>query len=192
MFGVKSTFNEELYTTKLEKGPQARELELQALRIAREIEAEETQDLHLAEERGLHLDGDFDIDEETRFSSVYRGKHVDDTYEENEDMPMDSHNSEMFGGIFGSVDERSDEMNSGEGNDAAHALASSSFMDRPQSSQSNTGVDLSRSSAYEHAKQFSSEIPSKSYSSRMGKAGFRRTQFIIYVEPVVTPRKKIL
>jgi PAB1-binding protein PBP1 len=49
LFGVKSTFDEELYTTKLEKGPQMRELELQALRIAREIEGEETQDLHLAE-----------------------------------------------------------------------------------------------------------------------------------------------
>ncbi|RHN76231.1 putative LsmAD domain, ataxin 2, SM domain-containing protein [Medicago truncatula] len=170
LFGVKSTFNEELYTTKLEKGPRTRELELQALRIEREIEGEETQDLHLAEERGLHLDGEFDIDEETRFSSVYRGKHVDDAYEENEDMLMDSHNSEMFSGIFGSVDERSDEMNSGEGNDAAHALANSSFMDRPQSSQSNTGVDLSRSSAYDHAKQFTSEIPSKSYSFLDGES----------------------
>jgi PAB1-binding protein PBP1 len=49
LFGVKSTFDEELYTTKLEKGPQMRELEMQALRIAREIEGEETQDLHLAE-----------------------------------------------------------------------------------------------------------------------------------------------
>lgn len=49
MFGVKSTFNEELYTTKLEKGPRTRELEKQALKIAREIEGEETRDLHLAE-----------------------------------------------------------------------------------------------------------------------------------------------
>lgn len=49
LFGVKSTFNEELYTTKLERGPQTRELEKQALRIAREIEGEDTHDLHLAE-----------------------------------------------------------------------------------------------------------------------------------------------
>ena len=49
LFGVKSTFDEELYTTKLEKGPQTRELEKQALRIAREIEGEVTYDLHLAE-----------------------------------------------------------------------------------------------------------------------------------------------
>lgn len=49
LFGVKSTFNEELYTTKLEKGPQMRELEKEAMRIAREIEGEDTHDLHLAE-----------------------------------------------------------------------------------------------------------------------------------------------
>lgn len=51
LFGVKSTFDEELYTTKLERGPQTRELEREALRIAREIEGEETRDLHLAEVR---------------------------------------------------------------------------------------------------------------------------------------------
>lgn len=49
LFGVKSTFDEELYTTKLERGPQMRDLEREALRIAREIEGEETHDLHLAE-----------------------------------------------------------------------------------------------------------------------------------------------
>lgn len=49
LFGVKSTFSEDLYTTKLERGPQMRELEREASRIAREIEGEDTQDLHLAE-----------------------------------------------------------------------------------------------------------------------------------------------
>lgn len=49
LFGVKSTFDEELYTTKLEKGPQMKELEKEAWRIAREIEGEKTQDIHLAE-----------------------------------------------------------------------------------------------------------------------------------------------
>lgn len=51
LFGVKSTFNEDLYTTKLDRGPQMRELEREALRIAREIEGEDTKDLHLAEVR---------------------------------------------------------------------------------------------------------------------------------------------
>ena len=49
LFGVKSTFNEELYTTKLERGPRMRRLEEEALRIAREIEGGETHDPHLAE-----------------------------------------------------------------------------------------------------------------------------------------------
>ncbi|KAK6911940.1 LsmAD domain [Dillenia turbinata] len=50
LFGVKSTFNEELYTTKLERGPHMRGLEEEASRIAREIQGEETQDLHIAED----------------------------------------------------------------------------------------------------------------------------------------------
>jgi PAB1-binding protein PBP1 len=49
LFGVKSTFNEEIYTTKLERGPHMRELEKHASRIAREIEGEDTKDIHLAE-----------------------------------------------------------------------------------------------------------------------------------------------
>ncbi|QHN94863.1 polyadenylate-binding protein-interacting protein 3 isoform X2 [Arachis ipaensis] len=164
LFGVKSTFNEELYTTKLEKGPRTRELEKQALRIAREIEGEETQDLHLAEERGLHFHENFDIDEETRFSSVARGKGVDDSgYDENEDILSDSLNSETFGGILGSVGKGPGEITGGKGNDGA--LANSSSLDLPQSSQSSTGVDLSRSGSYDHAKQLASELPTKIYSS---------------------------
>ncbi|KAH1048243.1 hypothetical protein J1N35_039027 [Gossypium stocksii] len=97
LFGVKSTFNEELYTTKLERGPHMREFEREAMRIAREIEGEETQDLHLAEERGFDLHDNFDIDEETRFSSVLRGRGFDDSgYEEEEDIMLDSHNIETF------------------------------------------------------------------------------------------------
>lgn len=46
---MESTFDEEIYTTKLVKGPQMKELEREALRIAKEIEAEDTRDLHLAE-----------------------------------------------------------------------------------------------------------------------------------------------
>ncbi|KAG6418359.1 hypothetical protein SASPL_120562 [Salvia splendens] len=96
LFGVKSTFNEELYTTKLEKGPQMRELEKEAMRIAREIEGEDTGDLHLAEERGRQLDESVELDEETRFSSVIRS--IDDSgYDEIEDILQDSRNDETFG-----------------------------------------------------------------------------------------------
>ncbi|KAG0454508.1 hypothetical protein HPP92_023800 [Vanilla planifolia] len=64
LFGVKSTFNEEFYTTKLDRGPQTRDREREASRIAREIEGEESHDLHIAEERGFKLLEGFDIDEE--------------------------------------------------------------------------------------------------------------------------------
>lgn len=85
------------------------------------------------QERGLHLLEDFDIDEETRFSSVYRGKRIDDSgNEENDDIPLDSHNSETFGGIFGSVIKRSDEIDGGKDKDGARTLANSSSMVSPQ------------------------------------------------------------
>lgn len=72
LFGVKTTFNEEIYTTKLERGPHMRELEKHASRIAREIEGEDTRDIHLAEERGLFLGDDLDHDEEIKYSAVRR------------------------------------------------------------------------------------------------------------------------
>ncbi|KAL8223611.1 hypothetical protein R6Q57_019086 [Mikania cordata] len=101
LFGVKSTFNEELYTTKIDRGPQTRELEKEALRLAREIEGEDTQDLHLAEERGIHVHDKFDLDEETKYSSVSRM--VDDSgYDEDEDM-LNSQNNKIFGGVSNSI-----------------------------------------------------------------------------------------
>nr|XP_010939926.1 polyadenylate-binding protein-interacting protein 3 isoform X2 [Elaeis guineensis] len=106
LFGVKSTFNEELYTTKLEKGPQMRELEIEASRIAREIEGEETHDHHLAEERGIYFHEDFDLDEESRYSAVRR-EADGGRYEENENSFLDAHNMETFGDSFGSAVSRS-------------------------------------------------------------------------------------
>lgn len=53
------------------------------------------------------------------------------------------------------------------------------MQDHPQSSQSSTGVDLSHFSAYDHAKQFASEIPSKSYSSLDGES--RCYLFLVYI-----------
>ncbi|KAL4625516.1 hypothetical protein ACB092_05G032100 [Castanea dentata] len=152
LFGVKSTFDEELYTTKLERGPKMEELEKKASRIAREIEGEETQDLHLAEERGIHFHEDFDIDEETKFSSVYRGKGVDDSgYGDIEDILSDSHNTETFGSL-------SIEKN----NDGARLSSIFCSKDQAQTSQSSTGLDLSRTGSYDHAKQLASEFLFKS------------------------------
>ncbi|XP_010487187.1 PREDICTED: polyadenylate-binding protein-interacting protein 4-like [Camelina sativa] len=79
LFGVKSTFDEELYTTKLERGAQSKELEEQARRIANEIEGETTRDLHVAEERGLQFSVKSDFDEEARYSSVRRVTGLDDS-----------------------------------------------------------------------------------------------------------------
>ncbi|KAJ6845053.1 polyadenylate-binding protein-interacting protein 4 isoform X3 [Iris pallida] len=101
LFGVKSTFDEELYTTKLERGPRMRELELKASRIAREIEGEDTNDLHLAEERGMQFHEDFDFDEEIRYSAVKR--EVDDSgFEESDISFLDACNDETFGTSHGS------------------------------------------------------------------------------------------
>ncbi|XP_078172139.1 CTC-interacting domain 4 isoform X2 [Carex rostrata] len=72
LFGVKSTFNEEIYTTKLVKGPHMKDLEMRASKLAREIEGEDTDDLHLAEERGINFLDNVDIDEELRYSAVVR------------------------------------------------------------------------------------------------------------------------
>lgn len=99
LFGVKSTFNEELYTTKLERGPQMRKLEEEALRIAREIEGEETHDLHLAEERGICPHGNLDVDEETKYSSVSRG--VDDSGYADEDVMLNSYDTQAPKGPAG-------------------------------------------------------------------------------------------
>ncbi|KAH1149297.1 hypothetical protein GYH30_043728 [Glycine max] len=138
LFGVKSTFNEDFYTTKLEIGPQTRELEKQALRIAREIEGEETQDLHLAEERGLYHN--FDIDEETRFSSVYR------------------------------VNKSPGEASGRKGSNGAQTWSNFSSVNHSELSQSSSGVDLCRSGSKDHAKQLASELPALSCSFSDGES----------------------
>lgn len=70
---------------------------------------------------------DFDIDEETRFSSVYRGKRADDSGFD-EDVLFETRSSDTFGGVFGSVVKRSSEISGGKGNDGARALANSSVV----------------------------------------------------------------
>ncbi|CAN6707422.1 unnamed protein product [Malus baccata var. baccata] len=171
LFGVKSTFDADLYTTKLEKGPQTRELEREALRIAREIECEDTPDLHMAEERGIHLRGD--IDEETRFSSVYRGEVVDDSgYDEDEDILLDTLNTETFGDSTGSLRKNSIDRTTGKRNDGAPS--SSSFVDYTQCSESNGAPDLGRSGSYDHARQLASETPFKSFPCTAGERSENR------------------
>ncbi|KAM2993709.1 hypothetical protein FF2_045774 [Malus domestica] len=167
LFGVKSTFDADLYTTKLAKGPQTKELEREALRIAREIEGEDTPDLHMAEERGIHLR--VDIDEETRFSSVYRGEVVDDSgYDEDEDILLDTCNTETFGDSTGSLRKSSMDWTTGKSNNGVPS--SSSFVDYSQSSESNVAPDLCRSGSYDHARQLASETLFKSFPSTDGES----------------------
>jgi hypothetical protein len=74
-FGVKSTFREEIYTSVINKSaPGFKKLEHEAQRIAAEILADQSDNIHIAEERGQvnfeHLD------EEERYSSVLRPNEV--------------------------------------------------------------------------------------------------------------------
>ncbi|XP_011040052.1 PREDICTED: polyadenylate-binding protein-interacting protein 4-like isoform X4 [Populus euphratica] len=164
LFGVKSTFDEELYTTKLERGPRMKEWEREAVRIAREIEGEETRDLHLAEERGINLHESCNIDEETRYSSVYRGGAIDDGgYEELDDIVMNSHNSETFGGPSASSIKKLADLSHAKSNDGALVLSGSS-LDEAECSQSSTCADLHHPGSHDLAAQLSSE-PSKSFST---------------------------
>lgn len=62
------------------------------------------------QERGVRFPESFDVDEETRFSSVYRGGVADDSgYGEEEDIRLGSWNTETFGSdptsvMIGSLD----------------------------------------------------------------------------------------
>lgn len=72
MYGVKSTYDENLYTTKLDK-VSSKISEQEAERIAREIERglPGSNNRHVAEERGL-VDDSGEMDEEDKYSSVIR------------------------------------------------------------------------------------------------------------------------
>lgn len=89
----------------------------------------------------MNLHENFDIDEETRFSSVYRGSALDDSgYEEDEDIMLDSRNDETFGGLSGSVSQRPADLTSGKRNDAAQFSSSTSLVVVPLSIISFSGI----------------------------------------------------
>lgn len=71
LFGLKTDFNEEIYTTKLDRAaPHIKAKEAEADRIAREIMASPTSNVHLAEERGKSVS----VDEESLYGAVIREK----------------------------------------------------------------------------------------------------------------------
>lgn len=71
LFGVKSDFNEDIYTTKLDRThPLYQQREAAAARIAREIEGQTisvNMNPHVAEERNIAFGDDSGIDEEDRY-----------------------------------------------------------------------------------------------------------------------------
>lgn len=65
-FNVKSDYDESAYTTRIDKShPQYREREMDAQRVAREIEGSTAQNTHRREERGQD-DGADGLDEEQK------------------------------------------------------------------------------------------------------------------------------
>ncbi|RKP32722.1 hypothetical protein METBISCDRAFT_20992 [Metschnikowia bicuspidata] len=71
-FGVESTYDEHLYTTRVNTAAKNYHERLKrAQNIAREIEGLSTQDQHVLEERGVSLADDSGIDEEDKYSGVF-------------------------------------------------------------------------------------------------------------------------
>lgn len=81
LFGVKSEFDEDLYTTKVDKShPSYKQREAEAARIAQEIQQSSTNNIHVAEERGFIQT---DVSEETMYSGVFRPTPQNNTTSDN-------------------------------------------------------------------------------------------------------------
>lgn len=68
LFGLKSNFDENIYTTKLDKShPLYQQREADAARIAKEIEGQAAKSVHVVEERGSAWVDDSGMDEEDKY-----------------------------------------------------------------------------------------------------------------------------
>lgn len=75
-FGIKSNYEETMYTTKLDRSTKDfRERERKADQLAREIMSSTTNNIHVAEERGLN-DSDAAQTEEDKYGAVARGSNA--------------------------------------------------------------------------------------------------------------------
>ncbi|KAH9481288.1 PAB1-binding protein 1 [Psilocybe cubensis] len=75
LFGVKASFDEDVYTTKLDRSaPDFKERERKAQKIANEIIGAATNNPHIAEERGIVDDSG--INEEDKYGAVVRGQNA--------------------------------------------------------------------------------------------------------------------
>lgn len=97
-FGVESTYDEHLYTTRVNKLAKDYNERLQrAQQIAREIEGLSTLDRHILEERGVSLADDSGMDEEDKYSGV-----LADTQSAKADAPankIDTRGSELMAAL---------------------------------------------------------------------------------------------
>jgi hypothetical protein len=72
LFGVRTDFDEEIYTTKLDRtGADYKAREQHAIQIAQEIQQSVSNNVHMREERGLAVD-DSGLDEEDLYGAVVR------------------------------------------------------------------------------------------------------------------------
>jgi len=86
-FGVDGSFDEDLYTTKLDANDFDEEKVRKAERIASEIEGSTSTNIHVMEERGQAIQGDYD--EEDLYSGVL-GKHEDEKQQKESPTVMDA------------------------------------------------------------------------------------------------------
>ncbi|KAJ7127004.1 hypothetical protein C8R44DRAFT_701925 [Mycena epipterygia] len=76
LFGVKTSFDEDAYTTKLDRSaPDFKERERKAQRIANEIIGAGSSNPHIAEERNQNVD-DSGVNEEDKYGAVVRGNNA--------------------------------------------------------------------------------------------------------------------
>ncbi|CAG8498973.1 13490_t:CDS:10, partial [Ambispora leptoticha] len=74
LFGIKTDFNEEFYTTKLDRTKaDFKERERQAIQIANEITRTTTNNVHMLEERGILVE-ESHMDEEDKYGAVVRNR----------------------------------------------------------------------------------------------------------------------
>ncbi|KAJ5160484.1 uncharacterized protein N7482_007488 [Penicillium canariense] len=73
LFGAKTSYDENLYTTRIDRSdPTYRQKQVEAARIAAEIEGTDVDNAHMREERGLIAPDNGDQDEEDKYSGVRR------------------------------------------------------------------------------------------------------------------------
>ena len=73
LFGAKTNYDENIYTTRLDRAdPTFKQKQVEAARIAREIEGQDVDNSHMREERGLAAPDTGDQDEEDKYSGVRR------------------------------------------------------------------------------------------------------------------------